>query len=232
MDKNYDQPLPPGVCSLANSSPPIASGYPSVQYPPQPFQDFVNVQQHAQYPANNINHVVSSNMVSPHQPRSFYPHFRPSTEHAPYAQGLPHQLPVNFQNNNSAQPCTPTFRQEVPYAVVSTDLVHGTVEASVNSDGSQQGGSVQNSSQLVESILLEEHSKNLDSREQKQVKFWEISSRNQPGDLGCSGAFNEHQVEVSTEKSGANAIEQQSREQEETGKTSQQETYPFSPKTK
>lgn len=56
MANNYEQPLPPGVQHLPNSSPQLVSSNQSVQHPPQPFQNYADVHQHTYYGQNNFYH--------------------------------------------------------------------------------------------------------------------------------------------------------------------------------
>ncbi|XP_059630649.1 uncharacterized protein LOC132273667 [Cornus florida] len=208
MDNNYDQPLPPGVHSLPNSSPLSASSGPSIQHP-RPFQDFVRPHYHAHNFANNLFPVPPSNatLITPSQ--SFYPHFVPP---APYAPNFSDQIHSNFQNNNFIQPIIPssqTIRQEAPGLVVPTGVSHGLMHSHVNCDGSQpqpesfKGGGHQTFPQLAEPNVPTKQTKEADPD-------GEINHRSKSGEKKCSEPFSAHQNGLSTAKqNGANISDQQ-----------------------
>ncbi|KAI3689069.1 hypothetical protein L2E82_47017 [Cichorium intybus] len=94
MANNYDQPLPPGVQSLPNSSPQFVSSNQSAQHPPPSFQNFVNVHQHGYYPENNLYPIHPSNMA--HTPSgNFHPQYS-SPQQAMYGPPMSSQSPTPF----------------------------------------------------------------------------------------------------------------------------------------
>ncbi|KAA8538402.1 hypothetical protein F0562_028052 [Nyssa sinensis] len=222
MDNNCDQPLPPGVQSLPNSSL-AASWNSSTQYPPQSFQNSVKPHHHAHYSENNLFPVPSSTAALTPPFQSFYPHIRPSAQfnYAPYAPNLSDQIPNNFQNSHLIQPRMPTsqtFRQDTSGSVISTGIMHGIMQSHVEYDGSQprpeslQGGGHQRFPQLDESNVLTKQADKADSNGQQEVMIGEANHRSQSGEQKCSEAFGANQDGLSsTIQHGANLLEQQSR---------------------
>lgn len=218
MDKNYDQPLPPGVVSLPSSLPHVApSVNPSTNYPNQSFQNSVNPHHQFHYAENNLFHGPPSNAALAPPPQSFYPHFNPSTQfnHAQYAPRIPDQFVNNFQNNNFTQFGMPTghnFRHNVPGSVMSAGSLHSSFHSPMESDASQpqsgspQDGGPQRTPQLAELNAPPKHAKEEDADELQQVKLFEVNHRNK-GELGCPEPVTD------------NLVEQQSQKQNEIGKT-------------
>lgn len=86
MANNYDQPLPPGVQNLQNSSPLLVSSHQSGQHPPQPFQNYVN-QNNPYYAENNLYQNYTSNMAHTPLAGKFHPQYA-SPQQAMYAPPL------------------------------------------------------------------------------------------------------------------------------------------------
>ncbi|KVH99512.1 hypothetical protein Ccrd_022255, partial [Cynara cardunculus var. scolymus] len=101
MANNYDQPLPPGVQCLPNSSQQLASSNLSAQHPPQSFQNFVNVHQHSYYAENNFYHIHPSNVG--HTPPSGNSRPQYSPHHAPYAPSLSCQFPITYNTTTGSE---------------------------------------------------------------------------------------------------------------------------------
>lgn len=101
MANNYDQPLPPGVQCLPNSSQQLASSNLSTQHPPQPFQNFANVHQHAYYAENNLYHIHPSNVGHTPPSANFRPQYSP--QHAPYAPSLSCQFPITYNTTTGSE---------------------------------------------------------------------------------------------------------------------------------
>ncbi|KAJ9566871.1 hypothetical protein OSB04_002837 [Centaurea solstitialis] len=102
MANNYDQPLPPGVQCLPNSSQQLASSNLSAQHPPQSFQNFPNVHQHAYYAENNFYHIHPSNVGHTPPSGNFRPQYTP--QYAPYAPSVTSQLPVTYNTATGSEP--------------------------------------------------------------------------------------------------------------------------------
>ncbi|KAK9080138.1 hypothetical protein SSX86_001813 [Deinandra increscens subsp. villosa] len=93
MANNYDQPLPPGVQCLPNSSPQLLSSNQSAQNPPQHFQNYVNVNQHTYYAENSPYHNYPSNVTHTPPAGNFHPQYS-SPQPVVYAP------PVNAQQDH------------------------------------------------------------------------------------------------------------------------------------
>ncbi|KAI3821265.1 hypothetical protein L1987_08829 [Smallanthus sonchifolius] len=93
MANNYDQPLPPGVQCLPNSSPQLLSSNQSAQHPPQHFQNYVNVHQDAYYAQNNLYHNYPTNVAHTPPSGNFHPQYSSP-------QPVTYEPPVNAQQNH------------------------------------------------------------------------------------------------------------------------------------
>ncbi|KAK1407696.1 hypothetical protein QVD17_39318 [Tagetes erecta] len=91
MANNYDQPLPPGVQCLPNSSPQLLSSNQSAQ-DAYVNQNYANVNQDAYYAQNNLYHNYPSNAAHIPPSGNFHPQYS-SPQPAPYAP------PVNAQQD-------------------------------------------------------------------------------------------------------------------------------------
>lgn len=84
MANNYDQPLPPGVQCLPNSSPQLLSSNQSAHHPPQHLQSYDNVNQDAYYAQNNLYPDYPSNVAHIPPSGNFHPQYS-SPQPAAYA---------------------------------------------------------------------------------------------------------------------------------------------------
>ncbi|CAI9291786.1 unnamed protein product [Lactuca saligna] len=89
MANNYEEPLPPGVQCLPNSSPQLVSSNQSAHHPPPSFQNFVNGHQQYGHPIHpsNVAHTPPSG--------NFHPQYS-SPQQALYAPPLSSQFPTPF----------------------------------------------------------------------------------------------------------------------------------------
>lgn len=213
MDKNYVQPLPPGVVSLPTSSPNVPPSLnPSTDYPTQSFHNSVNPPHQFHYADNNVFRGPTSNAPPTPTPQSFYPHFNPSPQfnHAQYAPRAPDQFANNFQNSNYGQFGMPTGHH-----------TPGSFNSPMQYDGfhPQSGGfhgiGQQRAPQLVESNAPLKHIKEEGGDE---LKIKEENHRNK-GELGCPDHSTENQAGFSSAiKLEDASAERQTQKQSEIGK--------------
>lgn len=135
MDNFHDQPLPPGVHSLPNSTPISTSSVSSVVRPPLSEN---TVRPHHLFYGNNPFPLPPSAAFSS-TAQSFYLGVSPTAQHnfVPYALPLSGPPPNNFQNGNGFQPSIPTSQtpiQEAPGSVSSTGVMHSIMQAHVESN--------------------------------------------------------------------------------------------------
>ncbi|KAK9289787.1 hypothetical protein L1049_007946 [Liquidambar formosana] len=236
MDNFHDQPLPPGVQSLPNSTPNSNFSVSPIVRPPQLSENTVRTHHYSHYSGNNLFPLPPNAAFIPNA-QSFFPCVNPSAQ-PNFASHLSGQIPNNFQNSNALQRSIPTYqttRQEASGSVRSTDVTHNIMRPHVENNSSQsqpenfEGRTNQCLPSLNEPNISSKTAKQADN-EQQEANFVESNYSNQSVELGCSQIFSAHQDDsLSAIQHGADFKEQKSQKQTEMDERMPQKNNIFIP---
>lgn len=212
-----NEPLPPGVPSVARYMPNSATSVNMSTFNPQSFQNNVSPHYQYQYSCNSHNSVPPSN-VALAPPQRFNPHFNP----AQYAPSVSNQFAGNFQNNNVAQyrPHIVQNFQHSPGSVMSTCTTHTspmTSNVSLPQSGNIQADGLLITSCLADSNSSLKHVEKVNERSHGEVHQANVLDENQNKDMEPKCFSNQFGIQNAVQ-SAQNTLEQKPAKLHETGK--------------